>query len=587
MASLKCNAQSAHAKRSNPRFPMHKLLPLLLLFTLACSIFAPPATPTAPVVASPQPVTPIGQTITPPPTATHAPTPVALASPIPTGPFHLKPGDVTFHPDPQLYSGDVVSLELDAANADPKWQEATVQFYVDSLGTKPLAATTFAPFGIAGRAQATFHWVWDTSGRVGPQTVILTISPKTEGAAPLEVLTLTVNLLPASARPMPEPLARWTQTESACCIFHYLTGTAAERDIATITTAADESFEQVEQALGVTRQNKVIFTLLSRLLGHGGFASDEISLTYIDRDAAHSDLTSVFKHEGTHILDRQIARERPIIMTEGMAVYVAGGHFKPEDLEKRAAALLILEDYIPLTELADDFYNSQHEIGYLEGGAFIQFLVEKFGWEAFKIFYGSFQPAPTDSAMLEAALRVNFNQSLAELEAEWLAKLSSLPPDVAQVEDLRLTVMLYDTLRRYQQLNDPAAYFLTAWLPNGPEARQRGIIADFVRHPTAPENIALETMLAAAGQAIVAQRFDDAEALLVSVNAVLDSNNLFFDPLAAEYLHVVTTLSSSGYEAQSILLADNTATATAIRTWPATESLTLTRDLTGWQLAGD
>jgi hypothetical protein len=274
-------------------------------------------------------------------------------------------------------------------------------------------------------------------------------------------------------------------------------------------------------------------------------------------------------------------------MTEGMAVYVSGGHFKPEDLDKRAAALLILEDYIPLAELADNFYFAQHEIGYLEGGAFIQFLVGKFGWEKVRAFYGSFQSAPTDSAMLDSALRVNFNQGLAELEAEWLAHLGSLPPDLAQAEDLRLTVMAYDTLRRYQQANDPAAYFLTAWLPNGREARARNVIADFVRHPTAPENIALETLLAAAGLAIVTQHFDEAEALLLAVNAVLDSNNLFFDPLAAEYLQIVTTLSADGYEAQSITLAQSAATATAIRTWPALESLTLTRDLTGWQLAGD
>ena len=89
------------------------------------------------------------------------------------------------------------------------------------------------------------------------------------------------------------------------------------------------------------------------------------------------------------------------------------------------------------------------------------------------------------------------------------------------------------------------------------------------------------------GQAIRAQRFEEAETLLLSVNAVLDSNNLFFDPLAAEYLQIVTTLSADGYEAQSIRLSDKTATATAIRTWPTTESLTLTRDLTGWQMAGE
>lgn len=568
---------------------MRRFLPFLLVFTLACSLFSPrptPGAPTTPVTPAITAVATSGPATSAPP-ATRVPTPASAASPVPTGPFHLKPSDVTFHPDPQLYSGDIVSLELDAATSDPAWQDASVSVFVDSRAGGPLATTNLAPFGIAGNVQATFYWVWDTVGRVGPQTVIVTVNPQAEGAAPLDVLTLTVNLLPAKARPMPEPLARWAQTESVCCIFHYLTGTAAERDIATITATADEAFAEVETRLGVTRQNKVVFNMLSRLLGHGGFASDEVSLTYIDRDAAHSDLASVFKHEGTHILDRQIARERPTIMTEGMAVYVSGGHFKPEDLEKRAAALLILEDYIPLAELADDFYFSQHEIGYLEGGAFIQFLVDKFGWEAVRAFYGSFQPAPTDSAMLDAALRANFNQSLDDLEAEWLAHLGSLPPDLAQVEDLRLTVMLYDTLRRYQQANDPAAYFLTAWLPNGREARERNIIADFVRHPTAPENIALETMLAAAGQAIVAQRFEQAEALLLAVNAVLDSNNLFFDPLAAEYLQIVTTLSADGYEAQSVILDDRVATATAIRTWPALESLTLTRDLTGWQLAGD
>ena len=36
------------------------------------------------------------------------------------------------------------------------------------------------------------------------------------------------------------------------------------------------------------------------------------------------------------------------------------------------------------------------------------------------------------------------------------------------VDNLRLTIRLYDTLRRYQQLDDPSAYFLTAWLPDEP-----------------------------------------------------------------------------------------------------------------------
>jgi hypothetical protein len=508
------------------------------------------------------------------------PTLAPEATVTPAGEFHLTARDVTFHPDPQLYSGDIVSLELDAVNADPTWREATVQVYVASLDTEPIATAKFAPFGIGGRAQATFFWAWDTAGLVGPQTLFITVGE----ADPLEILTLTVHLLPADQRPAPEPRAQWTQTESECCLFHYLTHTAAARDIDQITTLADQAFAEVEATFDEDFNRKVTFTLLSRLLGHGGFASEEISLTYIDRDPAYSDLLSVFKHEGAHILDRQIAKDRPIMLTEGLAVYVAGGHFKPEDLDKRAAALLILNRYIPLAELADNFYPAQHEIGYLEGGAFVKFLVDTYGWDKFKTFFASFQSAPTEAGMLDAALRLNFDSTLAELEERWLTHLRAFPPDLAQADDLRLTIALYDTLRRYQQLNDPSAYFLNAWLPNGPEARRRNIVADFVRHPRAPENIALETMLAAAGQDIIAQNFESAESLITAVNAVLDSNNLFFDPLAAQYLQIVTDLAASGYEAQHITLANGTATVSAIRQWPTLESLTLTHGVSGWQL---
>ncbi|MGH2524069.1 MAG: hypothetical protein ACRDH2_16305, partial [Anaerolineales bacterium] len=445
-----------------------------------------------------------------------------------------------------------MSFEISAANADPAWQDAPVSIYAGSLEGEPLATGKFGQFGIGGRAQATFFWAWNTRNLVGPQTLFVTVDPeKKEGAevAPGQqgqVLSLTVNLLPAEQRPMPEPLARWAQTESACCVFHYLTGAAAARDIEIIKAQADEAFAHIESVLDVKSEKKVGFTLLSRLLGHGGFASDEISVTYVDRNPAGNNVPNVFAHEGTHILDRQIAQTRPALLTEGLAVYVAGGHFKPEDLEKRAAALLALERYIPLEKLANDFYPAQHETGYLEGGALVTFLIDRYGWDRFKKFYGSFEEADSDAKMLDEALRANFDISLSDLEAEWLAHLRSLPTDPAQVDDLRLTIGLYDTLRRYQNLNDPAAYFLTAWLPNAGEARRRGIVADFVRHPTAPENLALETMLVDARRALAAGEFATTEKLLNSVNAVLDAHNLFHDPLAADYLEIVIDVADTG-----------------------------------------
>lgn len=547
---------------------MKKVLPYLLLFALACNTLLPTPAPTrtptaaraptaAPVLVSPSPPAP--------------PSPTGSPTPAPTG---LRPEHITFHPGPELYAGDIVSVQVNRPAARPEWKEARVKIFIGEAVDEPLASDRFGRFGIGGRAQATFWWVWDTAGLAGEQSV--TVVLEAESGAQLDSLTVPVMLLPAELRPPPERDARWAQAESVCCVFHYLTGTAAARDLALITTQADQAFERVEERLGVQRERRLTFTLLSRLLGQGGFAGSEISLTYIDRNPADVDLEIILLHEGTHLLDRQIARERPTLLAEGLAVFIAGGHYKPEDLDRRAAALLVLDRYLPLAELARDFYPQQHEIGYLQAGALVKYLVDAYGWEKFRTMYAGFQPAPDEAKMLEAGLKEHYGKTLAEVEAEWLAHLRALPVAEDEVEDLRLTVALFETLRRYQQLLDPAAYYLTAWLPDGRQARKRGIVADFIRSPRAPENVALEALLAAGQEALRRRDFAQAEQLVNAVNATLDSKGLFFDPLAARYLRTVHDLAAQGYEVQTLDLLAAPPRATAIRNWPALETIILT-----------
>lgn len=566
---------------------MHRLFIPLILLSLACAGIIP-ATPTATSLPTAT-FTPVpSATFTPRPTVTRPPPPTATPTPqgyLPT---------VIFHPDPQLYAGDLVSLEVIGEDAPATWRDAEVALFLDEISaaessTEPLAQANFGQFGIGGRAQATFMWVWDTTGLSGTQTLVARIQPpRPENADfryPPTILTFTVDLLPADQRPMPEPLAEWAKAESECCVFYYLTHTAAARDIEEIKATADSAFDQVESVLGVTQTEKIRFELLSRLLGHGGFASDAISLTYIDRNAVGSQARSIFIHEGTHILDRQIARNKPTMLVEGLAVYVSGGHYKPEDLEARAAGLLHLEgQYIPLADLTNAFYPAQHEIGYLQAGAFVHYLVQRFGWERFRAFYASFQDAPSEAAMLDAALRLNFDLTLEEMEAEWLAHLRTLPFNQDYVDDVRLTVALYDTLRRYQQLHDPSAYFLNAWLVNGQEARMQGITADVVRHPTAPFNIAYEAMLNAASQGLVNRDYAQTDALLVDLNLALDAADPNAAPLAATYLTLVNQIAALGYETQTLAIVGDTATATVIREWPTLETLVFVREGESWRL---
>ncbi len=572
---------------------MRRFLLFLLSLTVACGLLpragvTPTVPPTAISTATRLPATSApSATLRPSPTTTYTPLPPTPTATVRSADDRLIADDVIFHPDPHLYSGDIVSLEVLApAPPPPGWEGAAVKIYLDDASGEPLAQNNISRHGLAGRLQATFTWVWDTRGRVGPQTVLVEVAPNAvEGvAATPQTLAVTVDLLPAPQRPAPEPEAEWARVETGCCIFNYLTHTAAARDLDGIRAQADAAFAYIESVLGVHREQKVVFTLASKLIGHGGFASGEITLSYLDRNPAASDLYSLFVHEGTHILDRQIATTKPTIMTEGLAVFVAGGHYRAEPLQQRAASLLALNRYLPLEALANGFYTAQHEIGYLEAGAFIQYLVERFGWERFRSMYANFHNAPTDAQMLDAALQAQYGQGLDALEADWLTALEALPPDPDQVDNLRLTIELYDTLRRYQHDLDPSDYFLTAWLPSGQGARERGITADFLRHPSAPENLALETMLVAAADAIGAKNFAGASLLLAGVNTALEARSLAASPAAAEHLAVVKQVLAAGYEPQRISLSGVQAHVTAIQHWPRLDPLLLQRGAGGWQI---
>jgi hypothetical protein len=532
---------------------------LLALAALACNALTPQATvqpPTPPPTA----------TASPRPTLTPTVAPTETATPEPTD-LYIAPGDVVFHPEPVLYSGDLVSFEVFAHDgAAMGLASFPVAVYLGEPGeATKIAESRATPYGIGGRLQTTFVWAWDTASLQGTQLLTFVLDPDDEIQTGDEnpdnnTLLVPVNLLPSAE----SPKTSWLKAESECCIFNYLSNSAAERDIELIKATANKALQYVEGKLGRQQQSRIVFNLIDRLLGHGGFASDTITITYIDRDYSGGGLENVFRHEAIHILDRQGWGEHPTLITEGLATYVAGGHFKEEPFEPRMVGVLALDQSIPLTELADNFYPSQHEIGYLEGAAFIDYLVAAYGWERFMTLLGAFQPADTQSAMLDGGLRLAYDKSLGEMEAEWLAYLRARPVDPRWQADIADTVAFYDTVRRYQQAYDPSAHFLNAWIPDIQRAVRENITADYNRHPSSLENIALETLLIEADRALEAGDYDVAGRRLAAVNAVLDAEgNFAADSLATDYLALTASALDAGYEPQHIRLDSDTATITA------------------------
>ena len=479
-----------------------------------------------------------------------------------------EPGDfsVRYHPDDALYVGDLVSLEVIGPQG-MHLPDAQLTVQVDSMNETLIGPASFGAWGIAGRAQATLIWAWDTSGlAAGQHSLLYSIQPQAI------TWTETVTLLPAEALATPLAEAAWASIQTDCCEIHYLTNTAAERDLQSLAVMIEEQAQHAAAQMGSSFDERVGITLLPRLLGHGGFASSEIHVSYLDRNYAANDWDRVVHHEMVHILDGRLGGDlRPTIFIEGLAVYASGGHYKLEPLMERTSALLAdeLDWYLPLQPLSDDFYASQHEIGYLQAGALVEYMMQRYGWEAFSAFYRDIHPVPSgkQSEAIDEALQRHFNVSFAQLEQDFLTALQALPNSSDWVDDVYITVTLFDTLRRYQQLLDPSAYFRTAWLLDSSQMRQRGITADYLRHPITPQNLALESMLVAAGEDLDFPPYPQAVQLLEAANAVLDaiekgaSQPFAATPLAEDYYAIVLLMTATGYEPQKINIDGLQATA--------------------------
>ncbi len=442
---------------------------------------------------------------------TFAPTLSPVPSPTPDPQFRLH-----VHPDGPLYVGDQVSFEV-ITPTDFDTHEKKVEV---RLGEQLIGTAGFNPYGIAGRQQATLWWAWDTS-MLEPGVHLLSFSVTPDGPSWQQA----IHLYPRNALPVPEREARWESVVTRCCTINYISGTDAARDIEALGETADAIADNLSLLMPGPEKEKIPVVIMSRTLGHGGFTNGAIYVSYLDRNYAGSTFDMVFKHELVHWLDRALGGDlRPTIFLEGLAVYLAGGHFKPEPLIPRAAALLSLNWYIPLRPLADLFYPSQHEIGYLEAGALVQYLVETYGWDAFNAFYRDIHPAPSglQSDAIDLALLSHFGLTLDQLEEDFLAHLQAQPVDLAHIEDVRLSVQFYDTVRRYQQMFDPSAYFQTAWLADESVMRQKNITADYLRRPDGILNKYLENLLVETDIALQSGDYTDTAQRLQALNVMLD-----------------------------------------------------------------
>ena len=544
------------------------LLVLLVVIGLACRLSVP-ALPSSPVVEtvtppetspstatfSPAPLSPEpSSTLKPLPTLTPFPTPTFTQSPVPT-PLPVGPGleldSVQFFPWP-LYPGDWVSVSVNPRVPVDVTGPLTLTWALDNTDILT------APVGFEGldaRLRARFYWAWRVPEMTAaiPLTFTLLLSPDTFDPDRTDN-TLVMTVVPRSVEAFyaPEPETIWASTELSGVRLHYLTGTAAERDLEVIAAEVAAAYEDVGARFGFSAAGDLLeIYLLDRVIGHGGYASwDWAAITYTDRQYTPPNLGMVLRHELTHRLDAALGcHAAPSVVREGLAVYVAGGHYWAGSPIHDTAALRTSAHYIPLSQLADDFYTYQHEVSYREAGAFVGYIVEHFGWEGMETFCratlsGEWQDA---TAQLSAGLLALAEPDWQAFEAMWEAWLDAQSVPSETLARLEVELRLMETLRIYQRVYDPGAHFLEGILFSPKDGVQWNITADFVRRPHEAEPVALELLLAMAQEAVSSGIVEAVERPLSAVEDAL-ANGFPQSGLAADVRAIVAAALVQGYE---------------------------------------
>ena len=241
-----------------------------------------------------------------------------------------------------------------------------------------------------------------------------------------------------------------------------------------------------------------------------------------------------------------------------MAVYLTGGHYRLDALARKTATLVESGRYIPLATLAQDFYLHQHEIGYLEAGALITYIVDQFGWESVATLCQATQATEAEGevARLEAGLRELSGFDLPEFERRWTWWLHAMPSTARESAALSAKIHLMESLRAYQAAYDPTAHFLNAMLFSPEAAEQRGLTANFVRRPRTAEPIAVELLLEMAVGAWERHQPARAEELLTEVDLVL-AEGVGASALASAVRAMTEASLTRGYEPYCLVPNDD------------------------------
>jgi hypothetical protein len=486
----------------------------------------------------------------------------------------IPTGDVYAYPGPEHYAGDVLTFEIpNEGNFDDGIFH--VSMTLDDAEPRKVEAHMSFP------SQVIVPMALDTTGLVGRHTVRLTSEDGELNK------TYSFEVLPADQRPANETSAAWMVQEIDCCIFHFLSETAAARDIDWIAENFQQAARDFESWMGKEIGSKMDIYLLDRMLNNGGFGGlGKLFISYTDRyfgpTMGGAGLQILARHEFSHAADIgfENAGDGLDYNYEGLAVYIAGGHYKREPFAQRGAALYDLGHYAPVAD-----FIPQHELSYLHAALILTYIVDTYGQEKLWEFLSADGDIPDEQWLpLGDAVQATFGIPLSEFDEGFRAWLEKSEPG-EQLDDLRLTIELQDARREYQTRYSPQPIFMMMEVVDdlGDTLTRPENLTLMMREARAPANIAVELLIANAQRAIIAGAYAEAEELIESIKEVV-STGKFEKPLAKAYMDIVLVAGEAGYEVVSLNIQNGYATAQVAEQPPTTTVLVLRNVNGNWQI---
>lgn len=382
-------------------------------------------------------------------------------------------------------------------------------------------------------------------------------SGDTARAGGTALLGPSLQALVVTPPPEPPPVDfAWAVSDTQHFQFHFMPGTAAERDLTQLGELAEGSLSRISAVLDVEFDEQMGIYFVPRIFWQGGAAyGGKVQLiSYLDRNYTGIEIWSYFTHEGTHALAQDLLQPKEEeggpdgVLVEGLAVWTSGGHYRQEPIDTWAAVVASSDQYVPLPDLrAGPFYDFQHETSYLEGASFVQFLVEQYELDKLKELYGlATGDAEHDNALVEQL----YGQDYASLEADWLAYLQTLDPTAEEAETWQLKVRSFDLMRRYETELDPDARVLPS---KAPPEWMSDTLKIFLGRTEAPVNIVLETALISAQERLAKGDPAGTAEILDDVEAALDAGGELIRPSLLARRSILEALAAQD---RAVLLAD-------------------------------